>query len=112
MRQGEPSERADKSGAGLQQRDDFLAEDRRAESSGSGPAVVEPASPAPHQEVDDDELLADLLGAARRAANGLSPDHPWKIGARGIALRLSSTLDRRDQPPLHLVRQPSRRDDR
>jgi hypothetical protein len=41
MRQGEAEERADESGIDLQQRDDFLAEDRPVESSGSGPALVE-----------------------------------------------------------------------
>lgn len=97
--------RADEGGTEQQQRDESPAEDRLATGE-PGPALVE--QPVPSPPADDDQLLAELLGAARRAANGLSPDHPWKLGAREIALRVSSTLDRRDQPPLRLVRQPER----
>jgi len=114
MRQGEAEGLADESGADSQQgSDDFLADSRPAQRSGAGPALVEqPASPAPHNEARDDQLLAEWLGMTRRVGNELSPGHPWKIGARGIALQLSETLDRRDSPPLRITPQPSRRDDR
>lgn len=103
MQQGEVG-RADESWT-EQQRDESPAEDRLAIRE-PGPALVE--QPAPSPPLDDDQLLADLLGAARRAANGLSSGHPWKLGAREIALELSETLDRRDSPLVQLARQPGR----
>lgn len=103
--------RAGEGGAEPARVDDFLADDRRPDCR-RGPALVEQPPSPPADNENDDQLLMDLLGAARRAANGLSPGHPWKLGAREIALELSETLDRRDSPPVRLIRQPEHQDAR
>jgi hypothetical protein len=109
MRQGERPRRADEGGADPFQRDDFLADERPVESSGSGSALVEQPflSGESARQAKERQDLEELLRAAEKVASRFDARSPWGRAGQEISQSARSTLRRRAaQHRLRVVRLP------